>query len=162
METDMGRIDIRQARAEDAGQIAEIEKLCFPDPWSFESMRQELEENPLAVYMVAEADGEIAAYAGLWRIEDEGHITNVAVRPEYRRQGLGRRIVTALIGLLESQGTAGFTLEVRRSNTAARKMYEELGFLLAGERRGYYEKEKEDALIMWRWSSREYKKVQDK
>ena len=88
---------LRQAVAEDVIEICEIEKLCFSDPWSLESMRYELEKNPAAIYIVAEDEGRIAGYAGLWWITDEGHITNVAVRPEYRGRGIASEIIRTLL-----------------------------------------------------------------
>ena len=86
----MADVLIRQANINDVDAIFEIEHLCFPDPWSKDSLRYELGENPRAFYIVAEIDGSVVGYAGLWWIEDEGHITNVAVRPGYRSRKIDR------------------------------------------------------------------------
>ena len=153
---------IRQATAEDAEAIYEIEHLCFPDPWSLESIRYEMEQNPAAFYVVAEIDGEvdsdpgdsadklIVGYAGLWWIENEGHITNVAVRPGYRNRRIGSQIVETLIDFTQEEGIDDFTLEVRRSNLAAIGLYEKFGFEVEGVRKNYYRHGREDALILWR------------
>lgn len=146
----MDDMTIRQATVEDAEGIYELERICFPDPWSMDSVRYELEQNPMAFYVVAEIDGEIVGYAGLWWIADEGHITNVAVRPGFRNRQIGSQIIASLLGHTASQGIRAWTLEVRESNEAGRALYEKFGFQVGGVRKGYYKHGKEDALIMWR------------
>lgn len=146
----MADVIIRQAKPTDAGDIYEIEKLCFPDPWSMESIRVELEENPRAFYIVAEHSGNVVGYAGLWWIEDEGHITNIAVKPGYRHRKIAEGIVRILIEHTSNEGVMHHTLEVRRSNEAAINLYRKFGFEVEGIRKGYYKFENEDALIMWR------------
>ena len=141
---------IRQAKGEDARQIAEVEKACFSTPWSYESLKHDITENQRALYMTAEAGGKICGYAGLWKIIDEGHITNVAVSPEYRRKHIARSLLEALFASAAKQGIERFTLEVRAGNEAAKKLYGGFGFLEAGLRKGYYEDNGEDALIMWK------------
>lgn len=149
---------VRQAVLADADQICEIEKMCFSDPWSLQSIVSEFTDNPRAYYVVAlTTDGTehmeetgIIGYAGLWWIGDEGHITNVAVRPGYRGRGIGGQLLSTLFHQTGSFGIRHYTLEVRESNTAARRLYEKYGFTIEGIRKGYYQKEKEDALIMWR------------
>jgi len=93
--------------------------------------------------------GILVGYAGLWAIEDEGHITNVAVHPDYRRMRLGSILVELLIAQTREEGLKRFTLEVRVSNQAAISLYEKFGFVSAGLRKGYYEDNNEDAMIMW-------------
>ena len=144
------KLIIRQAKGADAGQIAEVEKACFSTPWSYESLKHDMTENKLALYMAAETGGKICGYAALWKIIDEGHITNVAVFPAYRRRGIARAVLSALIEEASKQGIKRFTLEVRTGNEAAKKLYARLGFLEAGLRKGYYEDNGEDALIMWK------------
>ena len=129
---------------------------------SLESIRYEMEQNPAAFYVVAEIDGEvdsdpgdsadklIVGYAGLWWIENEGHITNVAVRPGYRNRRIGSQIVETLIDFTQEEGIDDFTLEVRRSNLAAIGLYEKFGFEVEGVRKNYYRHGREDALILWR------------
>lgn len=147
---DKDKLMIRQAKGEDARQIAEVEKACFSTPWSYESLKHDITENPRALYMTAEAGGKICGYVGLWKIIDEGHITNVAVLPEYRRRHIARELLEALFASAEKQGIERFTLEVRAGNEAAKKLYAGLGFLKAGVRKAYYEDNGEDALIMWK------------
>ena len=146
----MADVIIRQAGPADAKDIYEIEKICFPDPWSMDSIKFELEENPRAFYVVAEHTGKVVGYAGLWWIEDEGHITNVAVMPGFRNRKIAEGIIRTLIDHTSTAGMRHYTLEVRRSNTPAIRLYEKFGFEVEGVRKGYYKFEKEDALIMWR------------
>lgn len=146
----MADVIIRQAKPEDVEDIYEIEKLCFPDPWSIDSLEYELEENPRAFYIVAELDGQVVGYAGLWWIEDEGHITNVAVKPGYRNRRIGEGIISVMIDFTSKEGIRHHTLEVRRSNDPAIGLYEKFGFHTEGVRKRYYRNNGEDALIMWR------------
>jgi ribosomal-protein-alanine N-acetyltransferase len=127
--------------------VAALEQVCFTEPWSRESLLSEL-DNPVAVYIAAERDGLVEGYAGMHAILDEGHITNVAVSPGCRRQGLGRRLCQALMREAERRDLRLLTLEVRESNFAARAMYRELGFTDAGRRKGYYQTPPEDAILM--------------
>ena len=133
---------------EHLGQAAEIERLCFSDPWS-EKMLAEHLANPCSLTLAAVGDtGRLLGYVGLLAVVDEGYITNVAVRPDCRRHG----VAAALLDALEAQGKerelAFLTLEVRQSNAPARALYEKLGYLQAGLRRNYYENPREDAIIM--------------
>ena len=128
--------------------LAELEALCFSVPWSRQAFAGEL-KNPVAAYIVAVAGDIVVGYIGVWRVADEGQITNVAVRPGYRRQGIGRALVERVVA--ECGGDA-VTLEVRRSNVAAQRLYEGMGFAVCGERKRYYEGA-EDALIMTRSKS---------
>lgn len=146
----MTEMTIRQAGPADADAIYEIEKLCFPDPWSRDTIRQELSENPRAFYVVAEIEGEIVGYAGLWWIIDEGHITNVAVKPGFRNRRIGSAIIETMLDHTGQQGIRHYTLEVRESNISARALYEKYGFAVEGIRKGYYQVGHEDALIMWK------------
>lgn len=146
----MADVIIRQAVPEDVDIIYEIETLCFPDPWSRKSLLFELEENPRAFYVVAEYGADVVGYAGLWWIEDEGHITNVAVRPGFRNRKIGEGILRTLIEHTVSEGIRHHTLEVRRNNDAAICLYEKMGFTVEGIRPKYYKFDDEDALIMWR------------
>ena len=151
----MADVIIRQATKEDAKDIYEIEKLCFPDPWSLTSIRYELEENERAFYLVAEHTGEVVGYAGLWWIVDEGHITNVAVRPGYRNRKIAEGIIRVLIEHTLQSGILHHTLEVRRDNEPAIALYEKFGFEVDGIRKGYYQFDGTDALIMWRHATEE-------
>ena len=146
----MADVIIRQAVPGDAEDIYEIEQICFPDPWSLDSIRYELEENPRAFYVVAQHSGKVVGYAGLWWVVDEGHITNVAVRPGYRNRKIAEGILRTLIEHTTEEGILHHTLEVRQSNEAAIGLYEKFGFETCGVRKGYYRFGGEDALIMWR------------
>lgn len=146
----MSELIIRRAEARDVLPMALLDSLCFAAPWSEESFRQEVTENNLALYLVAETDGVIAGYAGVWAILDEGHITNVAVHPDYRRRGIASALMEILIRSCEEEGITCQTLEVRPSNQAALALYAAFGFREEGRRKGYYEDNGEDALIMWR------------
>lgn len=128
-------------------QIAELEKLCFSDPWSEKSIASEL-ENGLAYWLVA-ADGEtVAGYIGSQTVMGETDMMNVAVHPDYRRRGIAEALVNALVAGLKEQGSHSLTLEVRASNVPAQKLYEKLGFTMIGKRPRYYHNPKEDALIL--------------
>lgn len=146
----MADMTVRQATVDDVDDIYEIEKLCFPDPWSRDALIYELEENPRAFYIVAELQGQTVGYAGLWWIEDEGHITNVAVKPGFRNRRIASAIMEVMIDFTSKEGIAHHTLEVRKSNEPAIGLYKKFGFVIEGIRKKYYLNNGEDALIMWR------------
>ena len=146
----MSELIVRRAEAKDVDRIAELEIECFTTPWTRESVYQDVVENPRALYVVAEIEGLVIGYAGIWSIVDEGHITNVAVDPKFRKLHVGSAIISVLLDVTQKAGVERHTLEVRRSNEPAIKLYEKFGFEVAGERKGYYQDEGEDALIMWR------------
>lgn len=145
----MNSFYIRPMTAADIDRVLEIEKLCFPTPWSMEAFRIEIEENRCARYFVAVYQEEIVGYGGMWVIIDEAHITNIAVHPRFRGQGIGEAIMRSLIEEAVSLGAVRMTLEVRISNKIAQKLYEKLGFQGVGIRKHYYSNNNEDALIMW-------------
>ena len=127
--------------------MAALERLCFTTPWT-EAMLEEELYNDTASFIVAQrADGEVLGYAGLHVILDEGYIDNVAVRPEYRRQGVADRLLDVFCRFGQAR-LAFLTLEVRPSNTAAVALYEKHGFREAGRRKNYYENPTEDALLL--------------
>jgi len=139
---------IRPMERRDLDEIAEMEKMCFSLPWTRTMFEDEL-FNPDAYYLVAETDGKTVGYIGFWKILDEGHITNIAVHPDFRRRGYGRELIAAMIGKAKELGITAVTLEVRISNKTAISLYESFGFLAAGVRKKYYSDNDEDALIMW-------------
>ena len=142
---------IRAIREEDVRQIHEIEALCIAMPWSEESTLHDVKENPVARWLVLDdGSGRVMAYAGMWFVLDEAHVCNVAVHPDFRRMGYGRRILEALVDMAKANSMTLMTLEVRRSNLAAQALYHQCGFLDVGYRKRYYEDNKEDALIMYR------------
>lgn len=145
----MSSFYVRPMTASDLDKVSEIEKICFPTPWSKEAFRIEIEENRCARYFVAVYQGEIVGYGGMWLIIDEAHITNVAVHPNYRGLGVGEAIMRSLIQEAVGLGAIRMTLEVRISNKIAQNLYRKLGFYDAGIRKQYYSNNNEDALIMW-------------
>lgn len=132
---------------EDVTEIAALDKICFKVPWSEKSFRDEM-SNKLAIYRVAKDNGKCIGYAGFWNVSGEGGITNVAVLPEYRRQGIGSMLITEMIKTAETLKLDLLTLEVRKSNTAAQHLYSKFGFEIIGERKRYYSDNGEDAYIM--------------
>lgn len=141
---------LRLARLEERHipKILEIEAVSQSAPWSEDSFRRELAKEG-GVFLVAEDGTGVQGYVGAWLIADELHIITVAVRPESRREGIGRKLVVECLLHGQEMGAKCATLEVRVSNDAAIKLYESLGFQDFGRRKGYYTDNKEDAEIMW-------------
>lgn len=140
-------IEITEMTAAHVAQVAELEKLCFSTPWSAQSIASEL-ENLLALWLVA-LDGEtVAGYVGSQSVCGETDMMNIAVHPDYRRQGIGEALVSALVNGLKDKGSRSLTLEVRDSNAPAGRLYEKLGFSQVGLRKNYYRNPREDALIL--------------
>lgn len=130
--------------------IALLERMCFAVPWTEAMLAEEL-YNDAASFLVAEGEnGRVLGYAGVHVVLDEGYIDNVAVLPEYRRQGIADRLLEVFCRFGEAK-LAFLTLEVRPSNGAAVALYRKHGFREAGRRRDYYVDPKEDALLMTRW-----------
>ena len=127
--------------------VAELEKLCFSDPWSENSVASEL-KNKLSLWLVAEEDGCVAGYIGSQTCGDESDVMNVAVHPDFRRRGIAETLVNALVEELKAIESHCLTLEVRASNVPAIALYEKLGFAKIGRRKNYYRNPREDALIM--------------
>jgi len=132
----------------DVPAVAEIERICFRSPWTERMFLSEL-KNRLAHYHVVESEGKLIAYAGMWAFLDEAHITNVAVLPDYRRQGLGTKIMLWSMEAASRYKATKMTLEVRVSNLGAQAMYANVGFTVAGRRKRYYSDTGEDALVLW-------------
>ena len=128
-------------------QIAELEKACFSAPWDEASVASEL-DNELALWLVAVDGTRVAGYVGSQSVMGEADMMNVAVDPDYRRQGIAQTLICSLIAALKDREVYSLTLEVRASNDAAITMYQKLGFEQIGRRPGYYVKPKEDALIL--------------
>ena len=138
---------VRRMTLADVDGVAAVEAATFPTPWSRDAFESEM-KNVAARYLVAEQNGQIIGYAGAWIILDESHITNIAVQKEYRGQGIGRALTAGLLQYLSNLGAAYATLEVRKSNEVAQRLYVSLGFIKLGVRKRYYEDNGEDALIM--------------
>ena len=133
--------------AEHVPQVAQLEKLCFSDPWSERSISSEL-QNPLSLWLVAQEDGRVLGYVGSQTVLDESDMMNVAVDPAFRRRGIARSLIEALIAALAEGGSRCLKLEVRVSNESARNLYESMGFQKLGLRKNYYQNPREDALIL--------------
>ena len=145
----MKKIVIEMMTVDDIDNVVEVENNCFSIPWSKASFLREVENNEVALYLVAKIENKAVGYIGVWRILDEGHITNVAVHSDYRGLGIGSMLVSELLSLCKKDGINSFTLEVRKSNEIAQKLYRKYGFEERGVRKNYYEDNKEDAVIMW-------------
>ena len=143
----MAEIITRLMTAEDVDAVHEIDLASFAIPWTRDAFAKEA-ENKCARYLVLCEDGKPVAYAGVWFVLDEGHITNIAVLKEERGQGIGRQLTHGLMQYLSNLGAAYATLEVRKSNEVAQNLYKSLGFIKLGVRKRYYEDNGEDALIM--------------
>ena len=128
-------------------QIAALEKQCFSDPWSENSVASEL-ENPLSLWLIAEEDGAVCGYVGSQTVLDETDMMNIAVRPDCRRKGIAAALITELVSRLKARGSRVLRLEVRESNFSAIALYEALGFTQLGLRKNYYRNPKENALIL--------------
>lgn len=136
-------------------EIERLERICFSRPWSRRMLAEEL-ENQCAAFLVAEDDsGAVVGYAGLLVMMDEGYITNVAVFPEHRREGIAAQLLEVYLRFAEANKLAFLTLEVRPSNEAAIALYHRFGFEEVGRRRNYYDLPKEDALILTRYFKKE-------
>lgn len=127
--------------------IAELEKICFSDPWSESSIASEL-SNPLSCWLVAVEGEKVAGYIGSQTVMGETDMMNVAVHPDFRRQGVAKALILALVDALKERGSHWLMLEVRQSNAPARALYAKLGFAEVGRRKNYYRNPKEDALIL--------------
>ena len=138
---------IVKMNADHVSQIAELEKICFSDPWSANSIASEL-ENTLAHWLVALEGETVAGYIGSQTVMGETDMMNVAVHPDFRRKGIAEALVNTLVDNLKQMGSHCLTLEVRASNTPAISLYEKLGFSEIGRRKNYYRNPREDALIL--------------
>lgn len=144
----MGDYSIRRMRAADAENAALLEAATFARPWTLKDFRYEMQENPVARYLVAEQDGRMLGFAGVHIILDEGHITNIAVAEAARGRGIGKALTKALMQYASNLGVDYLTLEVRAGNEKAIGLYKSLGFVKVGVRARYYEDNHEDAWLM--------------
>ena len=140
-------MEIKEMTAAHVPQVAQLEKLCFSDPWSENSVASEL-ENDLSYWLVALEGDQVAGYVGSQTVLGETDMMNIAVHPDHRRKGIAEALVNALVDALKERESHCLTLEVRASNAPAKALYEKLGFQQTGKRKNYYRKPKEDALIL--------------
>lgn len=140
-------IRMEEMTASHVAQVAALEKICFQDPWSERSIASEL-ENKLAFWLVALEGDRVAGYVGSQTVLGETDMMNVAVHPDFRRQGIAQMLCNELVEALKKRESHCLTLEVRASNEPAKALYEKLGFFQVGLRKNYYRNPREDALIL--------------
>ncbi len=141
-------VSISPMQFNDVEEVYDIESRSFVAPWSKATFYNEIIDNQFARYVVARYAGNLVGYGGMWVILEEAHVTNLAVLPEHRQKGLGRRLLRVLMDQALNMGATRMTLEVRISNDRALKLYEKEGFVIRGVRKQYYQGE--DAYIMWK------------
>ena len=147
----MGSWIIHALTRDDIDDVLAIEERAFTNPWTRAMYLAELENTGVSYCFLARNDGHQAVgFCSFWRVLDELHINNLAVMPDLRRTGIGSMLLTFVLKTGAEMGARRATLEVRRSNDAARYLYERFGFTVAGVRRGYYARPVEDALVLWR------------
>ena len=127
--------------------VAELEKMCFCDPWSVHSIASEL-VNPLSYWLVAIENGVVCGYIGSQSVLDGADMMNIAIHPDYRRRGIGYSLIEKLIAMLKERRVISLSLEVRISNESAISLYKKMGFAIVGKRPAYYRNPREDAYIM--------------
>ena len=142
-------MNITRMNEDHVSQVAALEKLCFSDPWSENSVASEL-ENPLSLWLIAEENGMVCGYVGSQTVLDETDMMNIAVHPDCRRQGVASALIGELVNQLRERGSHVLRLEVRESNVHAIALYESMGFTQLGLRKNYYRNPKENALILGR------------
>lgn len=140
-------IELAKMQEKHVGDIYLIEKICFSNPWTEEGIRSEL-KNKNARFTVALKDEKVIGYVGMYNVCSCGYITNIAVLPEYRRNGVAKRLLKEIIFLGTNEDMEFISLEVRKSNAAAIGLYKDLGFKNVGVRKNFYTKPIEDAIIM--------------
>lgn len=145
----MNNIEILSLDNDHLDDVTKISALSFKTPWSRDSIEKEL-SNVFSKYVVAKVDDKIIGFGGMWLIIDEGHITNIAVHPEFREYGVGSKILEELITICKDHMAHSMTLEVRASNLPAQSLYKKYGFLEEGLRKKYYQDTGEDAILMWK------------
>ena len=152
----MNNIKIVPMNADHLESLERLERICFSRPWSRKMLAEELENQCAAFLVAVEPEMEKAVgYAGLLVVADEGYITNVAVDPSCRRQGVAAQLLQVFDNFAKGNHLAFLTLEVRPSNAAAIALYEGFGFREVGRRRNYYDLPKEDALILTKYYTEE-------
>ena len=138
---------ITNMRKQHVAQVAALEKMCFSDPWSENSVASEL-NNELSLWLVCEDEGRVLGYVGSQTVMGESDMMNVAVHPDCRNQGIATSLIVGLVEELRKRGSRCLTLEVRASNENAIRVYRGLEFLEVGRRKNYYRNPREDALIL--------------
>lgn len=150
MQTNIETVTIRRMTPVDIDGVIKIEESAYGDHhWSKESFLNEINNDLARYYVLYTSDGTLAGYAGCWHILEEAHITTIAIAPDYRRKNLGQALLKTIIDDCYFDKIKYITLEVRASNSAAINLYSKYGFASFGTRKGYYQDNNEDAIIMW-------------
>jgi ribosomal-protein-alanine N-acetyltransferase len=142
------KLTIRKMTLEDIPAVIDLDRQSFSLPWPERSFRFEVTDNPASRCWVAEVDGKVAAMIVVWLIVDEAHVATIATHPDFRRQGIAKRLLAHALRLLIDEGARSSFLEVREGNLAAQEMYRKFGYEEAGRRRRYYSDNDEDAILM--------------
>ncbi|HCK98507.1 MAG TPA: ribosomal-protein-alanine N-acetyltransferase [Candidatus Marinimicrobia bacterium] len=144
-------IRLRPADERDIREVIAVEKMSFTSPWSIDSFRHEL-YNPVSYFYIIEIQRKLTGYIIFWIFEDESHIANIAIHSDFRKKGYGEYLLQWTIEFVRGKGAKTITLEVNEKNTAARNLYEKLGFKCVGRRAKYYEN-RDDALMLTKYIS---------
>jgi [ribosomal protein S18]-alanine N-acetyltransferase len=139
---------IRKMTLEDIPAVIDLDQKSFTLPWPERSFRFELTDNPASRCWVAELDGRVVGMIVAWLIVDEVHVATLAIHPDFRRQGVGTKLLAHTLQALLAEGARSSFLEVRASNRAAQDMYRKFGYEVTGRRRRYYRDNDEDAVLM--------------
>lgn len=145
----MAAVTVREMCVMDIERVYEIERISFKSPWSREMIRHEVLFNDAAYYLVAEIDGSVVGYVGMWMLQYEAHMTNIAVAPENRNQGVATLLILSLMRKAVHEGIKRISLEVRQNNYAAQRVYYSLDFRYVGIKKRYYTDTGENAFILW-------------
>lgn len=140
---------INPMRLEDLDEVLWVEQSSFRTPWTRPLFEEEFKNPELSHYLVARCQEHVVGYMGFWLIQNEAHITNLAVHPAFRRRKIAERLLRATMQLAITKGATRATLEVRASNEPAKQLYEKAGFKMVAIRRKYYTDNNEDAMVMW-------------
>lgn len=147
MSENLDNLIIDKMKKEDLDQVVEIEKHSFSDPWQKDFFSQDI-DNPSALPLLGKLNNKVVGYVCLWMVLDEIQISNIAVIPDLRRKGIGEKMIEKILNIAETKDFKRITLDVRISNQPAISLYEKFGFQKAGQRKNYYRKPQEDALLM--------------
>jgi ribosomal-protein-alanine N-acetyltransferase len=139
---------IRKMTVEDIPAVVALDQMSFSLPWPERSFRFELTNNPASRCWVAEVDGHIVGMIVNWLLVDEAHVATIATHPDYRRQGIAKKLLTYSLRYMSDEGAESSFLEVRESNSVAREMYRKFGYEVTGRRKAYYKDNNEDAILM--------------